>query len=350
MHTLGAGSRPRRSGGADGEPGRCSLGALGAWCALWVGAWSVSSSTVCAQPAADADFDANAQWLSPGPSAFLAQRSVEVAPSGALTAGYVLGWHHRPLVLRQDGGREESAVAGQLTGDMLVSVGLWGRAQVGVVAPLVLLQPGVGLTPLREGASTGGRLEALVLRDPRFVLDGVLLERARDSGTALMASFVVGLPLGRRRDFGGGHWGLAPSLTAERAFGPWLLAAHVAYRWVDAVRRIGRARLGDRLVTQVGLQRRWARGRWGAALELTARWQLAAQPEGAPSQHGYEALFSGSWFPWRDGDLVLIGGVGAGLGGVGTASFRASFGVRYALPLPGSSAERLTRPLPAPAR
>ncbi len=321
---------------------------LRGWAGCCFLAWLLCAPVLAAQASAEDGFDANAMRLPAGPSAFVAQRSAEVAPHLALTAGYVLGWHQRPLVLVREDGRSEPAVAGQLEGNTLVSVGLWGRAQLGFVVPLVLLQPGTGLSPLREGGASTSRLEMLVLRDPRVALDALLVpRRAGSDGPGLLLSLAASLPLGRRRDLGGGRFGLEPTLVADWAQGPWRFGLQGSFRWFASSRRVGRARLGDEVVVGLAARHRWRASRLSAGLELNGRFQLAAQPEGAPLQHGYEALLSGRWMPWRGGDLALSAALGAGIGGVGTAAFRALVGVQYELPLPGGPAERLSRPLPA---
>ncbi len=298
-------------------------------------------------------FDANALRLPAGPTPFVLQRGSQLAPHRALTAGLLLGWHQAPLVLESSDGQTERAVGGQLTADVLAAVGLWDVAQLELAVPLVLLQTGTGLSPALGGGADE-RLEALVLRDPRVTVDGRLL-RGSGGRPGLMLSLGASLPVGRKQDLGGGRWGLSPAVAMDWTPGRWRLGLQAGYRWFERVETVGSSRLGDEIVLDAAVHRVVFEERLSVGIELKGRLQLAGQPEGAPPQHALEGYLTGRWMPWPGTDVALVGVLGSGVGGAGTAAFRALLGFQYRLltardrSTARRPAEALDRPLPAPA-
>lgn len=142
------------------------------------------------------------------------------------TAGIYLHYDHRPLVFvdAATGKTAYDEVSFQLNAQLVASIGLWDRIEVGVAVPVAILQ-GTGDRPdkfplVPDVAGGPG--------DLRLQIKALLLQ---SGGFRLGASLPILLPTGSSDNYlGDGGIGLEPRLTASFEAGRFGVGANLGYR------------------------------------------------------------------------------------------------------------------------
>ncbi|MCI0570765.1 MAG: DUF3344 domain-containing protein [Myxococcaceae bacterium] len=269
------------------------------------------------------------QQFKPGPGArdILAVQTPRVAEHLAWNVGLYVHYAQEPLRLTRpsDGSTVNRVVEGAATADLLGSVGLFGRLELGVALPVSLLtsEPAVGVDPaFPQGGTRVG------VGDVRLVPKVELLRNA--SGFDLGVAVPVVLPSGGASDFAGAQGvGVQPRLLGEWANDSLRLAVALGanLRSAQALRSLTVGHelayaLGAEVPFRLGTQRLAAQGTFVGALGL--------EDTGADARP-MEALL-GLQYVVRDGLVVRAGG-GPGIGqGYGTPTWRAFVGLCFTDP------------------
>ena len=345
----------------------------------------LSPARAAAQGGTDTGIDANLRWPGAGPSDFVSTRSTRIAPDGRSHVRFELGYQQDPVVLTR--GNEEHAVVGaQLDNEISVAYGLFDRLQIGAAVPLVLVQTGVGTSPLDVPSGVKDRVDVVLLKDIRLSLDVLVVGRglgarradegdgeggdAEDvlagedgaaaaadqedgadheagaglgdgsaqaagngdrapEGIGLLLSLGTSLPTGDEFAYAGDdRWVIVPQAVVDYRIGPWLIGADFSGRIRTATAALGSARLASSLHPRLAAAY-WGSGdRWAVSAELGAALQLVEQaPESTVDQHAYEAGVGGRYV---FGDYALRSGISFGGGGFGAPLFRLVAGLETA--------------------
>jgi OOP family OmpA-OmpF porin len=199
-------------------------------------------------------FDADAAWLSAGPSAFVTLPSPRSVGSGALALLAGAGVAVRPVSLVVPSPHPDGRVVPVLglTSTLTVAAryGLGRGIDVQAALPLVPYQSGTGA----EGVTSqrGETVRPFTLRDPRVGVSTALLGRDVRSSFALATRLDVSLPFGEAGALAGAPGPtIAPAFAAAFDAGRLTLAADLGVRLRRAV-SFGSVRQGSELVTSVG--------------------------------------------------------------------------------------------------
>jgi len=243
------------------------------------------------------------------------------------------GYADDPLVVSRvvDGDRERagSLVSSRVGGEVLASLALWDRFQLGIVVPFVLSQDS-------DDAIDGVPLMALgdtAVGNVRIVPKLALLDEKRH-GIGLALSGGVTIPTGNSDDYvGDGSVGLEPELLIGRHFGPMRLGANLGYR-VRSGAELANLEIDDEIFWHIGAGYRIGAHDRSAPFEITASLSGATAANdlfGAPERDHVEALGGAAA---RFGPVVLFAAAGVGLQeGFGTPDWRVLGGFRFS-PLP----------------
>lgn len=277
------------------------------WAAICV---ALATSTAHAQIAND-EFGIERFRLSPDESAILDVDSADVGEHGALTGGLAIGFAHAPLVIYD---RQMNAVdplvEQRLTTELVGSVSLWDRMQVGIGANLIGYQTGVEGLTLDKLPSSG-------IGDIRMMTKVVLVD-----GVAFAPTLIVpaGSPGGWLREAG---VSFAPEVAISRSRGRMRGAVNVGYRLRPRVDVAGLVS-DDEAFARAGFGAQFSRG--GEA------WLSASLAAPLVDRHknvmAIEMLVGGAQ---RVTSLVNVF-VGGGIGldnGFGVPDWRALAGVRF---------------------
>ncbi len=207
-----------------------------------------------AQPAAQELPPVNIQQfrLAPGPADYLTIYGTGLTPHLNWTAGFFVNFADAPL--RQPGASsiDTEVVDFQLTGDIIGTIGLWDRAELGIAAPVTFLQSSDDLTPVAGNAFTGD-LTSLALGDlrlsPKFEILNLL------DGFGLSAITVLYLPTGDSEAFNGdGNFSAEGRLAGDMMVYKGIRAgANLGFRFRPEGREIREAFVGNEVLWGAGV-------------------------------------------------------------------------------------------------
>ncbi len=276
---------------------------------------------------------------------FLGTSSADVAPHMGWSSFLLFNYANDPLIRRQaDGDPVESLVEHQGTANLLLSIGLMDRLELGLDVPLIVLQQGgaiagSGLSP--EDGSVG-------IGDIRLVPKVQLFstrEGYGDDGFALALLLDTHLPTGNGEVLQGGDFRIGPRLAADAMISGTRVGLNVGYLY-RAEQQLEDLEVRDTLS-------------WGLGVEVPVIDKLSLTGEVFGRLTPMAAEFRRNESPtelllggkFKHDGLHIIAGGGAGLvNGYGTPDFRAFLGLGWATPrlAPEPEPEPMPEPEPEP--
>ena len=216
-------SRPRRSATRavkvpNSKIGGCYERSFGPRALIWptsiiVGAILLLSGSVFAQ---DTRFDV--QRFRPMPSQrsnFIGQAATSVMPHMGWEVGLTLNYADDPLIVRdEDDTVLGSLVASQLTSNLLFTLALIDRLELGLDVPLVLYQSGEAISLLPSATAEGG----FGIGDIRFVPKVLIHDQAtEDDESGLAIAFVLDtyIPVGNNDEYQGEGFRIHPRFVLD---------------------------------------------------------------------------------------------------------------------------------------
>ncbi|MCA9670479.1 MAG: OmpA family protein [Myxococcales bacterium] len=226
--------------------------------------------------------------------------------------GLQLGYAHRPLIYKGEG-VEHDAVTGRLVGELVSSIGLWRRVELGISLPLVLYQAGDASAGVVAGEARRFGLGDLML------LPKVRLFSPGNWTLSLLAG--VRLPTAQSDTLGGGGLAVDGRLLAGWRSGRWRVGLSAGYR-VQGERRLLDLVVDDQLLFGVGARARLLAS-LGVIAEVTAA-TAASKPFGDIDTTPVQAMAGLRWAIGRSNfSLTAAGGPGIVPGfGAATAQVR----------------------------
>lgn len=277
------------------------------WAAVCV---ALATATAHAQIAND-EFGIERFRLSPDESAVLDVDSADVGEHGAITGGLAIGFAHAPLVIYDKSmNAVDPLVERRLTTDLVGSVSLWDRLQVGVGLSVIGYQTGV------EGL-TLDRLPTSGIGDLRIMTKFVLVDGVAFAPTLIVPAGSAG---GWLREAG---VSFAPEVAISRARGRMRGAVNVGYRLRPRVEVAGLV-TDDEAFARVGLGAQFSH-----AGEAWLSASLAAPlVDRQKNVMAIEMLAGGTQRVTSLVNVFVAGGVGLD-NGFGVPDWRALAGVRF---------------------
>lgn len=270
---------------------------------------------------------------------YLGASSAEVAPHLEGSAMIVANYANNPLIRSLEGERIERLVARQGTAHLLLSLGLFDRAEIGLDIPVLFLQqgtaiPGSGVSPQDGGFGLG---------DIRVVPKVQLFstqQNDRDLGFALALLVDAHIPTGRPEYLQGGDFRIGPRLAFDASFGGPKVGVNVGYLYRGA-RELENLEVRDTLSWQVAGEVPIPNvDDLSVTAEVFGRLTPGAEKI-RPQESPTEFLLGGKY---AIGNFNILAGGGAGIvGGYGTPEFRAFLGLGWT-----QSLLPTTAPLPSP--
>ena len=301
----------------------------------------------CQSPdGSSACIDANALWLRPGPSRFVAVGPARVTPSQKVGLGARVTVLERPLVLaveRPDDAEHELALVERaLDQELALGFGLGRRLELGLSLSSVLRQSGLGAGSIRSREAEP--LPTTAVRDPRLGLAWSVLDTPR---LALALRAELAAPFGDRDAFASsGSFTAAPGAALSVELGPLLLGAELGAR-LRGTQSLGALRSGSQLYAALATALRPS-AHFLFSLEAFALPSLVDSESARARELGLrlrslpaEWLASAAWLPVPALGLRAAGGSGLPLsretaGGVSRSffgptspEFRGSLELRY---------------------
>jgi hypothetical protein len=184
------------------------------------------SSTSVAQETVDAPVDTSFSIQlfkpSPGPLNFFAVESPEIGDDMTPSAGFMMSYQHRPLVLLsctdddvcEDNNNAINAIENFLTADIMASFNFLKFFQVGLAIPLTIYQHGEGLVINPYSATAGEEYTSFHLSDIRLHLKARIIGNDRENGPFLAFAAIPSLPMAQ--------WigsGVSKDISDEGAYG-----------------------------------------------------------------------------------------------------------------------------------
>ncbi len=260
--------------------------------------------------------------LDPGPGALFGETRPEVLPHLGWSAGMWVDLQSEPLVFDSERLGTVPVVDTVIQSDLTLSVGLFDRVELGMLAPYTLSTsgeappadeaPGI---PAGDGSGVGDlglRLKVAALRGT-VSLSGVLGVTAPTGDEALY-----------RGDAGvGGLVGLSSSLDLDRVE----LVANLGYRIRDVVPLPGTV-VGDELTFGLGARAGLIPDRFELRMEVSGGTGLGDLSFGGESETAVEARIGAAVWPLPSLGLVLGGGVPV-IHGIGVPIYRLFGGVYW---------------------
>jgi hypothetical protein len=266
-------------------------------------------TTAHAQIASD-EFGIERFRLSPDESSILDVNSAEVGPHRAITGGLALGFAHEPLVIYDSAmNAVDPLVERRLTTDLVASISLWDRLQVGLGADIIGYQSGVdGLT--LDKLPSGG------IGDFRMMTKVVLVDGVAFAPTLIVPAGSAG---GWLREAG---VSFAPEVAISRARGRVRGAVNLGYRFRPRVEVAGLV-ADDEGFARVGIAGQVGRGEvwWSTSL-------AAPVTDRRKNVMAIEMLVGGTQRVTSLVNVFAAGGVGLD-NGFGVPDWRALAGVRF---------------------
>ncbi|GAB4525671.1 MAG: hypothetical protein Tsb0020_43620 [Haliangiales bacterium] len=288
-----------------------------------IAAWTLASTPAAAQ-SDEADVPLDRFHLSMDAEGILDVEWAEVAPHLTWDLALWFDFADDPLVLYREGGDDRigSLVSSRLTANVMGSIGLWDRVQVGVALPIVLLQSGESLAELMSPEPSG-----FGIGDLRLMPKVKVLERA-GVHLAVMPTLIV--PTGTADAFGSeAGLAFAPEVIASRAFGAVRLSGGLGYL-ARTNADFADLEVNDELFAHVGAGYRLSEnGGPPLEIDLTFSGATAASAPLDQSNQNHVELRAGASYRIQ-GPLVAFAGAGLGLRqGFGTPDWRGLLGVRW---------------------
>ncbi len=293
-------------------------------------------------PVVQGDFSTERFQLSTDADGILDVESAVVRKHLALDLGLWLGYANDPLTLNRPGAdheRQASLVSNQVGGELVGALGLFGRVQVGIAVPLVLLQNDDGASG--DPTMPQAPASSFAVGDIRLIPKVQLLWQ-RDQGIDL--AFVLGLtfPTSSGEGFAGDtNVTATPALALSRNFGQGMRGAlNLGYRIREEEMAID-LEINDELFAGIGLGYDLA-VKGGPPLEIDAGFSFATAANDAfgAFNRNYAEVKGGASYDLQ-GPLRIFAAMGAGLAeGYGTPDWRMLAGLRV---------DRTPKEAPAPA-
>jgi outer membrane protein OmpA-like peptidoglycan-associated protein len=302
--------------------------ALTVLAALALSGAGVGSSTAHAQ------FDV--QRFKPSPNQqdeYFTVHSTHTLQAGRYELGLLVDYANDPLVvLNSKGKRAFSLVSSQATANVMAAVGLTDQLEAGLAVPLVLAQSGDAATPAGVPSAPGA---GFGIGDLHLVLRYALIQqdtKEDPGGFGLALAADAFLPTGKRADFQGEGFRIAPRVIADYAFSGGLrLSAEAGYMVRPKVALLG-TEINDTLSFGVGADLPLDAGRVFHVLgEITGDVSVLAKKV-TSSEVPLETIVGGRYF--HSSGVMAEAGFGFGLnGGFGTPDYRILGGITYRPPL-----------------
>jgi hypothetical protein len=210
----------------------------------------------------DRDIDITSMRIAPGPDPLLSAEGTALNEPGALTLGAALRWVDRPMVLRDASGemlRDEEGeraalIAGRLTLDFGLAVGVLSWLEVGIFFPVTLYQDGEGrLFDANELVADQPALALVGTGDLRLRAKATVFSSANDGfGLGFVIEGVFPTALGESF-LGDGGFGLEALVIGDLRYQGWHLALGLGYR-LRPERHFGDLDVDDELLWRVALR------------------------------------------------------------------------------------------------
>ncbi|WP_158542503.1 OmpA family protein [Lujinxingia litoralis] len=268
----------------------------------------------------------------PGVGDYLGVFGTAVAPHLGWQVGGYFNYADDPVQIAALNSPERRTVAYQAQLDLMGSVGLWDRAEIGLVLPWTVLQRGEELQPLLPpGSSSSSDLTRSALNDWRVTAKYQILGLDRSKvGLALIGA--LSIPMGDEQALSGdGGVGAEGLLAADYVvFDAIRLGANLGFRYRPGQRVIRQNVIGNEIL-------------WGFAAHapfLTENLDILAEVNGAVGVAHKVAPLSGIASGEVPAEIkgalryrvaegwTVTGGLGAGLSeGIGSPNWRAFLGL-----------------------
>lgn len=276
------------------------------WAAICV---MLAASSAHAQIASDG-FGIERFRLSPDESSVLDVDSADVGEHRAITGGLALGFAHAPLVIYDSAmNAVDPLVERRLTTDLVASISLWDRLQVGIGADVIGYQTGTEGLTLDKLPSSG-------IGDIRIMTKVVLVDGVAFAPTLIVPAGSAG---GWLREAG---VSFAPEVAISRARGRVRGAVNLGYRFRPRVEVSGLV-ADDEAFVRAGVGARVARGEawWSTSI-------AAPLSDRKKNLMAIEMLVGGTQRVTSLVNVFVAGGVGLD-NGFGVPDWRALAGVRF---------------------
>ncbi len=266
----------------------------------------------------------------PGASDYVTVWSSAVAPHLDWSAGAFFNYGSNPMQLGAYERSERQTVVSQAQLDLVASLGLWDRFEVGMVVPWTMRQRSRDLSILVDPDSDE-ELGRSALNDLRFNAKGQLLS-LEDSPVGLSAVGVVALPTGRRAALASdGGLGLEGIMVGETVFAHTIrLAANVGFRYRPGSTQIRQHTMGNEVTWGVGVHSPFITENLDILGEVSGAVSVQSSPErfsgisrGEVPTEARGALRYGVHDDWS-----ITSGLAGGLGdGIGSPDWRVFVGI-----------------------
>ncbi len=253
--------------------------------------------------------------------------------------GLWMGWADDPLNLYVDSGngreRIASPVASRMAGNLLASIGLWSRFQLGVEIPLILYQSD-SASDLMTGA---GSPTSFGMGDIRLVPKlGIL--RQQEAGVNLGFTLGLTLPTSSSDDYFGESTSFVPEVLVSRSFRNGLrLASNFSYVVRERFEVVNLV-VDDEITAKAGIGFRLdAQGGPPVELDLTYALATGADDMFGAFNRNHSELKGGAVYN-IPGPVSVFAATGVGIAeGFGTPDWRLFAGVRFQKELSQREAE-----------
>jgi len=306
---------------------RRSAGAIAGWVVLGLLAVPAPSR---AQQVVPGDFATERFQLSTDSDGLLDVESAAVRKHLALDMALWLGYANDPLTLNRPGAdhaRQGSLVSNQVGGELVAAIGLFGRAQVAIAVPLVLLQDDdlSGGDPTMPTAPQS----SFAIGDLRLIPKWQLL-RQRDHEIDLALVVALTFPTSSGEGFAGDtNVTATPMVAISRVFGQGMRGGlNLGYR-VREQRMAIDLEINDELFAGLGLGYDLS-ARGGPPLELDVGFAYATAANDAfgAFNRNYAEVKAGASYN-LNGPLLAFAAFGVGVAeGYGTPDWRMLAGIR----------------------
>lgn len=310
-----------------------------------------ANPTLAAPPDPVPSLDLRGYRPSTDPGGGLYNEPVSTPEHGEGSFGLALSYAYSPVFIREVTTHEEfRVIRHQLTGDLVGNIGLFGRLALGVDLPFIIQQKGDTPNWRTEFALGPTNIPARAFGDVAFTAKVVLVKptAGKMGGFALAVHDRFTVPTGDRGSFlGEGHVTNTTRFLAEirflvlalhlaggvklRAEAERFLCAHVPSEPEDQCPQI----FGHELPYSFGLSFRPQ----GLGIDPRGRWTFFFEGQGhqplyptSPLKRNnlMNALELGTGVRFAFGDAYVMGGVGIGAYGVGSAHLRGMLTLGYA--------------------
>lgn len=244
--------------------------------------------------------------------------SSDVADSDDFSGAFLITHSDNPLNFED---RATANVASRTTGDLVLSLGVMDRLEVGVGVPVVLEQSGIN----DRGDDLGGTSLGDVQVRPKVVLlDG------DGDGVGLATYGKVGLPTGERDDLTTtGEFFVEPGLIADVRSGRWLITANAGAR-VERETNFANFETGTRLLYGVGTEYDVLQDELKLGAEVFGGTD-ATYPWGKRLTSPIESLAGVKYIEQNTGVQVQVAAGGGVVEGYSTPEWKVMTGVGFAL-------------------